>query len=326
MGHDQLFKDILRSFFRDFLGLFYPEVEKRLDFDTLRFLDKEVFTSLPEGSSREVDVLAELETGKGSRELVLVHVEVEAKRKRGFPKRMFQYFALLWAKYQIPIFPIVVYLRGGQTAVSEEDFRMSVFGREQRWFRYSAVALTRFDGREYVEKGTPLAAGLAALMSRRKTPNPLALRAAMMRRVAESELDDARKFLLSNLIETYFGLSGENRRGFERLIAQERYREVRKMQLTWADKMLEKARKKGLREGRREGRQEGLQEGRQEGLQEGLLEGKRDDLLRILSTRFGPVPERTASQVRALDSIEALDRYLDRAVTAISLEEMGLGE
>jgi hypothetical protein len=30
--------------------------------------------------------------------------------------------------------------------------------------------------------------------------------------------------------------------------------------------------------------------------------------------------------VRALDSIEALDRYLDRAVTAISLEEMGLGE
>src|SRR3990172_5978975 len=70
MGHDQLFKDILRSFFREFLELFYPEVEARLDFETLRFLDKEVFT-LPEGSSRKVDVLAELETGKGNRELVL---------------------------------------------------------------------------------------------------------------------------------------------------------------------------------------------------------------------------------------------------------------
>src|SRR3990172_10847623 len=97
MGNDQLFKEILRSFFRDFLGLFYPEVEKRLDFDTLRFLDKEVFTSLPEGSSREVDVLAELETQTGSRELVLVHIEVEAKRKRGFAKRMFQYFTLLFS-------------------------------------------------------------------------------------------------------------------------------------------------------------------------------------------------------------------------------------
>src|SRR3972149_12045550 len=175
MGHDQLFKDILRSFFRDFLELFYPEVERGLDFETLRFLDKEVFTSLPEGSSREVDVLAELETQTGSRELVLVHVEVEAKRKRGFPKRMFQYFALLWAKYQIPIFPIVVYLRGGQTAVSEEDFRMSALGRERLWFRYSAVALARVEGREDVEKGTPLAAGGGGLISRREKPKPFAL-------------------------------------------------------------------------------------------------------------------------------------------------------
>jgi hypothetical protein len=84
MGHDQLFKDILRSFFQEFLELFYSEVEARLDFETLRFLDKEVFTSLPEGSSREVDVLAELETAKGNRELVLVHVEVEDQTEAHF--------------------------------------------------------------------------------------------------------------------------------------------------------------------------------------------------------------------------------------------------
>ena len=50
MGHDQFFKDFFRTFFRDFLDLFYTDVAERLDFGTLRFLEKELFTDFPEGS------------------------------------------------------------------------------------------------------------------------------------------------------------------------------------------------------------------------------------------------------------------------------------
>ena len=57
MGHDQLFKAILEAFLKDFLELFFPEVAERLDFKTLRPLDKEVFTGFPEGSRRQVDFL-----------------------------------------------------------------------------------------------------------------------------------------------------------------------------------------------------------------------------------------------------------------------------
>ena len=56
MAHDQRFKEFLR----DFLGLFFPEIEARLDFSALRFLDTESFTGFPEGSSREADILAEV--------------------------------------------------------------------------------------------------------------------------------------------------------------------------------------------------------------------------------------------------------------------------
>ena len=68
MGHDQFFKDFFRAFFRDFLELFYPEISARLDFGTLRFLEKELFTDFPEGSLREADVVAELETRDGVKE------------------------------------------------------------------------------------------------------------------------------------------------------------------------------------------------------------------------------------------------------------------
>ena len=237
MGHDQLFKEFLREFLGDFLKLFYPEVEARLDFGTLCFLETESFTSFPEGSSREADIVAELHTRDGAPELLLVHVEVQARRERDFAKRMFQYYALLRARYEVSIFPVAVYLRRGRSALSEEEYIVDLFGREQLRFRYAAVALARFEGQEYVEKGSPVAAALAALMSRRGAREPLKLRLLMMERVALSGLDDARKFLLLNLIETYFELAGDEQQKFEGLLSRERYREVKKMQLTWAENM-----------------------------------------------------------------------------------------
>jgi hypothetical protein len=44
---------------------------------------------------------------------------------------------------------------------------VDLFGREQLRFRYAAVALARFEGQEFVEKGIPVAAALASFMSRR---------------------------------------------------------------------------------------------------------------------------------------------------------------
>jgi hypothetical protein len=40
VGHDQRFKEFLYVFLQDFLKLFYPAVEKRLDFRSVEFLDK----------------------------------------------------------------------------------------------------------------------------------------------------------------------------------------------------------------------------------------------------------------------------------------------
>ena len=76
MRHDQLFKAVLQNCFDDFLKLFYPDVAERLDFATLRFLEKELFTDFPEGSRREADIVAEVKTHDGDPEIILVHVEL----------------------------------------------------------------------------------------------------------------------------------------------------------------------------------------------------------------------------------------------------------
>ncbi len=300
MGHDQFFKDFFRAFFRDFLELFYPVISARLDFGTLRFLEQELFTDFPEGSLREADVVAELETRDGVEELVVVHIEAQLRWERNFGERMFQYYALLWLRYRKPILPIVVYLRGGRDGSGEETYRVTVLGQRRLRFWYQSVSLAKLDAEEYVGKGNPVAAALAALMNRRTSREPLALRALMLQVVAGSELDDARKFLLMNLIETYFKLSPDHQKRFRRLVSEEEFREVQEMEVMWADRM------------------------RAEGAKEGLVEGKRQALLLLLAKKFGPLSEEMTARVRALEAVDELDVYLDRVLTATSLEEMEL--
>lgn len=308
MSHDQLFKDFLKSFLREFMELFYPDAARSLNFDTTHFLDKELYTDFPEGSVRQADLVAQLETVDGDPELLLVHLEVQAERERSFDTRMFEYYALLWFRYRLPILPIVVYLSGGRQTSSREEYTVRLLGRELLKYTYDCLGFSALNAAEYAAKPNPVAAALAALMNPRRAPDPLKLRALMLLRVARSDLDDARKRLLVNLIETYFSLTPEEGLAFGRLVELSEFREVREMQVTWADRIME----------------EGREKGREEGRQAGVLEGKREILLRQLTLKFGPLPEVVTSRVKAMDSAVDLDNYLERLLSASSLPEMGL--
>jgi predicted transposase/invertase (TIGR01784 family) len=119
MGHDQLFKTVLERLLQGFLELFFPEVAARLDFETLRFHDKEVFANVPAGRVREPDVVAQLQTRNGEPEIVLIHIEVQARPETDFAPRMFEYYSLLRLHHRVPVFPIVLYVRGGPKSTVE---------------------------------------------------------------------------------------------------------------------------------------------------------------------------------------------------------------
>lgn len=88
LRHDQLLKQLLREFFAEFLDLFFPDVAQSLDFSRVDFLDKEAFTDLPEGSRREMDLVARTRRLDGQPEVILIHLELQARRTRDFPYRL----------------------------------------------------------------------------------------------------------------------------------------------------------------------------------------------------------------------------------------------
>ena len=225
----------------------------------------------------------------------------------------------MWSRYKLPIFPIALYLRGGKKGLGTEEYRVKLFGRDVLRFRYESIHLARLGVEEYGDRGGPAGAGLAALMNRSASRDVEQLRLSLMWRVVQSELDDARQLILIDLIQTYFGLSGEQMLA-TRLISRKEYRKVQEVELTWADKFLKQGEEKGIKKGREQGLEQGLEQGREAG----LLEGKREALLRQLEAKFGPLPEGTTTRVESIDSASELDDYLERILTARSLQKMGL--
>ena len=113
MAHDQLWKELLSTFFREFMECFFPAVAARLDFSAVEVLDKELFTDVPEGLLRRPDFIARVQTLDGQSELVLIHIEVQKRRQKEFGARMSEYFMLLRLRFRLPVFPVVVYLERG---------------------------------------------------------------------------------------------------------------------------------------------------------------------------------------------------------------------
>src|SRR5262245_25514132 len=107
IDHDRLFKELLTTFFREFLLLFAPDLHAQLDESAVEFLDKEVFTDVASGDRHVVDLLARVRL-RGQASVVLVLVENQDKPQADFARRIFHYFARLDMKHGVPVYPMAV--------------------------------------------------------------------------------------------------------------------------------------------------------------------------------------------------------------------------
>jgi LPS O-antigen subunit length determinant protein (WzzB/FepE family) len=107
IDHDRLFKELLTTFFTEFLELFLPDVVAFIEPNTLEAMDKEIFTDVTAGEKHLVDILMKAQF-KGQEKYFLLHVELQSSADSEFNKRMSRYFARLDEKYDKDIYPIVL--------------------------------------------------------------------------------------------------------------------------------------------------------------------------------------------------------------------------
>ncbi|MCX6359551.1 MAG: DUF4351 domain-containing protein [Armatimonadetes bacterium] len=315
MPHDQLWKQLLEAFFREFMELFLPDVARDIDFDSVKPLGAEVFTDLPKGRLRRPDFLVEVRTREGRAEIVLIHVEVQARRRKNVPARMFDYYCLLRLRRDLPVLPVVVYLQPGTGGITHERFTAGLWGRETLRFEYDALGLPDLSAEEYLANPSALAPALSALM-RAPGMDRVVRTFRALERVAKTDVDEARRHLLAYVVDHYMKLTEEEAEELQSLTDTSEATEVKQMILSFHTRVHEQALQQGL--------SQGLSQGLTQGLSTGMTHGEQAVLLRLMRRRFGALDPKVVARVEAIQDTDQLEALADRILDARTLEELGL--
>ena len=279
MDHDRLFKELLTTFFVEFVQLFLPDVAAYLDPNSLEFLDKEVFTDVTSGTKREVDLLVKARF-QDHEAFFLVHVENQSRTEADFPKRMFTYFARLHEKYNLPVYPIVLFSHDAPPRLEPHRYQVAFPDWTVLQYQYRSIQLNRLSWREYVSTPNPVASALMAKMKIAPKDRPK-VRLECLRLLATLKLDPARSQLIGGFIGTYLQLNAEEMKQYEQEFAK----------LTPEEK-----------EANMELMNPWVKQGWEQGKQEGLQAGKEEIVTRLLSRRLGSISSENMGRLNRLSS------------------------
>jgi hypothetical protein len=219
IDHDQLFKQLLETFFVEFIELF------ALDLTQLTFLPQQYFTDIIDGDRKAIDILVQVPvkpnkiTNSQPIHTILVHIENQATSETDFAQRIFFYFAELYRQYRIPIYPIAVFSFSKPKRSEPTQHRISLPELEVLNFNFQAIQLNRLNWRDFLQHQNPIAAALMAKMKIAKKDRPQ-VKVECLRLLANLQLDPARNFLISGFVDTYLRLNQKEEQVFQTEIGE----------------------------------------------------------------------------------------------------------
>jgi predicted transposase/invertase (TIGR01784 family) len=281
INHDQNFKELISTFFLEFLELFLPELAKDIDPDSIRFLPQEYFADLVEGDEKIIDLLVEVRLA-GQDKTFLFHLEAQSYSESQIGRRMFYYLARLHQNYVKDIYPIVIFSFDQPYRAENDTFKIEFQNLKVLEFRFHAIQLNRLNWRDYVDHANPVAAALMSKMKIAKRDRPK-VKAECLRLLVTLKLDLAKTRLISKFVDTYLRLNDREEKTFQTeldKIGTTQKEAIMQVTTSWEEKGIEK--------------------------------GQRSLILRQLNRQVGSLPDGMQAQVQALalNQLEALSEAL----------------
>ncbi|ADU92847.1 Rpn family recombination-promoting nuclease/putative transposase [Geobacillus sp. Y412MC52] len=249
IDHDRLFKELLSTFFEEFVLLFFPRVYEHVDFHHLSFLSEEVLTDVTAGEKHRVNLLIETKL-KGEDGLIIVHIEHQSYIQPTFSERMFIYFSRLFQKHRRRILPIAIFsydaVRDEPSSFTVEFPFLTVLD-----FRFLTIELRKLPWREYIRHDNPVAAALLSKMGYNEDEK-VEVKKEFLRMLIRLELDEARQRLLFGFFETYLRLSEEEEirlRNEVNTMEEKEAAKVMELMISYEQRGMEKGIEKGMEKG-----------------------------------------------------------------------------
>lgn len=308
--YDSPWKEILKSYFKEFLAFFLPVAHDGIDWQRApEFLDKELdrITKEAKAKNRRVDLLVKVWRKNGDELWVLNHVEVQGDRDPDFAERMYTCQHRAYDLHRKPVVGLAI------LADEEPGWRVSKY-RQELWgsevtYRFNTVKLLDYLHHlpDMEASDNPFAIVTLAHLTGKQTKHQPEKRYQEKQRITRSLYQrgfDRQKIIdLYRFIDWVLSLPVEADNRFWQDLSN--FEENQEMPYITSVERI------GEERGRLIGMQMGLQEGRQE--------GEAKILTRQLQHRFGNLPVWVSEKIAQAD-LFSLEEWSLRFVDAQSLD------
>ena len=306
IDHDQLFKQLISTFFLEFLDLFVPELAVNIDRDNLEFLPQEYFTDLIEGDRRAMDLVVRINLRRRPNEpevgkvWAIIDCEHQSSSEANFQRRMFFYFAQLHRQYLEPVYPIAIFSFDEPKRQEQNKYRVRLPGLDILEFNFLRIQLNQLNWRDFLKQKNPVAAALMSKMKIEKKERAK-VKVECLRAIATLKLDPARVSILSGFVDTYLNLNQSEVVEFEREVAsikkETEKEQVMQIVTSWME--------------------QGIEQGIEQGEQKATLKS----VLRVLHRRVGELDADVNERLQLL-SVSQLEDLLDAALDFSQMEDL----
>src|SRR5690625_973317 len=276
--HDLLFKQLLQTFFKEFLEAFFPDIYHQIDFQSVKFLSEELFTDIVDGETRRLDIVVQA-TLSETDTLIIIQVEPQSYEQKTFNERMFLYYSFLYNEYRLPIIPIAIF--SYDESWNEDEFDMEIMDVGLLKFRYLTLHLRSMNWRDFIKRDNPVAAALLSKMGY-SPEERVQIKIEFLRMLIRLQVNSAEQRLLYGFFESYLQLNEEEEERFMKETRElEEAQEILEIPISYEEKGKEIGREEGWKEGRKEGLKEGKKAVALELLREGVSKEIRSEERRV---------------------------------------------
>ena len=310
---DSPWKDVLTRFFPAFMQMFYEDISDAIDWPRgFEFLDNELQKIAVKGKlgKRLADKLVKVWLLDGQEVWVLIHVEIQGRRERGFARRMFVYHYRIFDSYGQRVISLAV-LTDEDSRWRPSKFSYNLFGTGIE-LNFRAVKLLDYAAHWTALEANPnpfalvVMAHLKSLQTRQQVQQRYNWKWNIARALLQRGYDAEAVRQLFRFIDWVLTLPEELERKLDHELIV--YRKEHKMEY------ISGFERRAMERSMQEGLQKGLQKGLQQGVQQGRQEQGAAMALRLLHRRVGEIKPTIAKRIASLPlaQIEALtDALLD---------------
>ena len=240
LDHDRWFKELITTFFEEFILAFFPNVYEHLDFHHVTFLNQEVFTDVIKGRKGTVDLLVETKL-KGNDTLIIIHIEPQSTYQKDFNDRMFIYFSRLYEKYRRPIVPIAIFSYD-KVKTEKNSFIVHFPFKNVLTFQFFTLQLKQKNWRDFVKQPNPVALALLGKMGY-EPDDKVKMKLEFLRMLVQLQLDPARQKLVHGIFEKYHNLSAKEElelNDYFQHIPKDEVSHIMELMTSWEKKGIEK--------------------------------------------------------------------------------------